>query len=653
MLSKSKYKYSPIQARTPPRALPNGRNRIRLLTLLPGVFAEDIVVTLKIAELNAKSPPEYEALSYVWGLEKDPVAITVGRKWASKVSQNLDTALRHLRSEHQPRVLWVDAICINQDDVHERGQQVAIMGDIYRLARRVIVWLGPQADGSTLALDFLDSLGRQVMVNWWDGTMRPAHWAKSKDLWADNEMAISFPSMPKEFAALVSLLERPWFERVWIRQEIYLAKTAVVKCGQREIPWQAFKDAVFCLCEKPVDTSHDLERGELFMSRVGFIRGLCRSRPETLSWVMEGARLAKCGDPKDKVYGVLSMLDPHNPTIGIIPDYTLSTADVYRDLVVRFIAHYNSLDILSFAGLERSVTGLPSWVPDWSIERLDTTLKGYFNAGGYLQPQVTSIENQTLKVTGVSVSRISTLSPAPKELKTLESQMNAIQQGLPSSHKCLDAYGGSAALAEAYCRVLCRDVFSEKMFPSKGWLSFREALTALWAILNDDQGYGTYISDATRRFLEVVTLSKTICTSEQGHIGLVPPSAEVGDVICVLMGCPNAIVLRPVVGQAAYYELVGDAYLDKVMNSEALLGPLPDNHVVTWRCDPTGVYYRPTFLETSTMRFLYNDPRLSRLPVQWPKAENSSWQESKALLAKVTTQMLQERGVQLMDFYLK
>jgi hypothetical protein len=96
--------------------------------------------------------------------------------------------------------------------------------------------------------------------------------------------------------------------------------------------------------------------------------------------------------------------------------------------------------------------------------------------------------------------------------------------------------------------------------------------------------------------------------------------------------------------------VVGDAFLDKMMNVEALLGPLPDGYVAVWKQSPGGTYYSPAFLDTSTMKFLLDDPRLAAFAIERNAAESSSWEEAKSLLRKVTPQMFRDQGVRLEDF---
>jgi hypothetical protein len=119
--------------------------------------------------------PRYEALSYTWGSMENPETVFMETSLCAslengaipatlQVGQNLASALRHLRYSHRSRKLWIDALCINQSDDTERGEQVKRMACIYKLANRVVVWLGPEANNSKLALSTLQYLGAQVEV---------------------------------------------------------------------------------------------------------------------------------------------------------------------------------------------------------------------------------------------------------------------------------------------------------------------------------------------------------------------------------------------------------------------------------------------------------------------------------------------------------
>jgi hypothetical protein len=101
--------------------------------------------------------PKYEALSYTWGSPINKASIRVGSAWLS-VTQNLFSALHALSPHGTYRIIWIDAMCINQNDPTERDHQVAFMMSIYTRANRVIVWLGSAADNSEAVMDYIGTI---------------------------------------------------------------------------------------------------------------------------------------------------------------------------------------------------------------------------------------------------------------------------------------------------------------------------------------------------------------------------------------------------------------------------------------------------------------------------------------------------------------
>lgn len=180
----------------------------------------------------------YVALSYVWGSQNDPrhafVETSSGTSVGTvSIGRNLELALRHLRYACKPRKLWIDAECINQDDDAEKSVQVRRMTRIYRSASRVIAWLGPAKDGSDLAMSTLECVGAQVVATA-DAMFMPAPGAQKKDWY---EPGKELPYGPEIWDALRRLLDREWFTRRWVIQEITLANpTASPHCGDRQVP---------------------------------------------------------------------------------------------------------------------------------------------------------------------------------------------------------------------------------------------------------------------------------------------------------------------------------------------------------------------------------------------------------------------------------
>ncbi|KAJ8064481.1 hypothetical protein OCU04_006815 [Sclerotinia nivalis] len=128
-----------------PKPLSLSHREIRCLILQPLSSGTSIQCTVETISLL--SNPEYEALSYVWG-DASIQRTIIFNEIPFSVTQNLAIALHHLRLSDKPRRLWVDALCINQSDVKERNEQVRLMGEIYSMAKPVLIWLGESFEGS-------------------------------------------------------------------------------------------------------------------------------------------------------------------------------------------------------------------------------------------------------------------------------------------------------------------------------------------------------------------------------------------------------------------------------------------------------------------------------------------------------------------------
>lgn len=177
------YQYSPLL----------GSGNIRLLRLLPhgdqNAPLQCQLFDYPMLELG-DGPHMYEALSYVWGSSEKPHTVCVNGSTMA-ITANLHEVLARLRDRMIERILWIDAICIDQSNTKERGDQIRHMAEIYCKANRVIVWLGESADGSDQAL-------------------------KSIRIAADEEVPRS-SDHAFDRRAILAMLQRPWFRRIWVR----------------------------------------------------------------------------------------------------------------------------------------------------------------------------------------------------------------------------------------------------------------------------------------------------------------------------------------------------------------------------------------------------------------------------------------------------
>ncbi|KAK4043350.1 heterokaryon incompatibility protein-domain-containing protein [Parachaetomium inaequale] len=224
------YPYSPLDLNEP---------SIRLLHIRKGWWAEDIICQLCEAFADQERGVPYRALSYNWGVLQHkheagiPRVIVDGHEIG--LTQNLYAALRYIRRPDQDVILWVDAVCINQGDPREKGHQVKQMGNIYKGAEEVLIWLG---SGDHDIYSLLES------ISWIDKKATESVAMGDKGDWTGfcrqfiSHRGLNVGSGPKQ--ALARLLTRPWFKRVWILQEVANARTARILCGPSSCPARSF-----------------------------------------------------------------------------------------------------------------------------------------------------------------------------------------------------------------------------------------------------------------------------------------------------------------------------------------------------------------------------------------------------------------------------
>lgn len=182
-------------------------HQIRLLHLAPGNPDDPLSGRLERAYLAGAS---YDALSYEWGNPDRNHAVTLQDGSIVHITASLHHALRDLRQDYTSRrcrTIWADAICINQDDLQERQRQVAMMGTIYRSATRVITYIGPERDNSSLAIEFAQNLRQYALSR--DGDPDPR-------LHLEHELvSVGLPPISDPlWKALKALLQRGWVSPV-------------------------------------------------------------------------------------------------------------------------------------------------------------------------------------------------------------------------------------------------------------------------------------------------------------------------------------------------------------------------------------------------------------------------------------------------------
>ncbi|GAP82676.1 putative heterokaryon incompatibility protein [Rosellinia necatrix] len=307
----------------------------RLLRLSPGPFDQDIRCEICVYDISSR--PGYEAVSYTWADENgnDELCRTIfvsGKPFS--VTRNCENALKRMRRPDRARVLWIDAICINQDDKNERGHQVHLMPKIYAGASGVLIYLGEHAHDSDHCLHALVS---------------------DESQWFSSEENL------RVYTALSHLLSRRYFSRAWVLQEVALARQATLFCGGRRIEWSRL-----CKAELAFPSSHGEIPRLLDTPIITISQPELYTTPDRLLDLLDISRKCEARDPRDKVYAILGLVLDHHSQ-GLAADYNLGVRDLFVKVALALASRHGWGQVLCRAGIEsRSVKDLPSWAPDWS-----------------------------------------------------------------------------------------------------------------------------------------------------------------------------------------------------------------------------------------------------------------------------------------------
>ncbi|KAK1979344.1 heterokaryon incompatibility protein-domain-containing protein [Colletotrichum cereale] len=444
---------------------------IRLLEILPNVISSALVE----CTLREAGPPEasaYQALSYVWGTEDATKSILLNGT-TFPVRPNLEAVLRQLRPRgSKPRVMWIDAICINQFNTQERNEQVAQMDSVYENADSVEVWLGRESITSSRLFDALDH-ARQT-ANGLEQFLKSPHFLgfpfqpepycpdfngvpsinsrlmnrhlasshlvepakvrelqiKVQELEAVRHNPLGLPHRWTEahinvIEAFVKLLDRSWWSRVWVLQEVILANKITLHCGARSVDWAFFQGILYTLvhkgkrsmihhrggvfCNSRQARAHDMLLHKAIMTLPFFflqaasffaktIENLSLANLMSLSFSFEAT------DPRDRIFALIGLLPTEsNERLTFKPDYSISVKKLFVRIAKYFIQTTGRLDVITarpsisyfhavrFRSLVEEDRGVglhgmrefyspksqstattrhspaPSWVPNWEI----------------------------------------------------------------------------------------------------------------------------------------------------------------------------------------------------------------------------------------------------------------------------------------------
>jgi hypothetical protein len=367
----------------PYRELPSS-DSIRLLELTRDETKDSICGRLVLSKLD--DIPSFAALSYVWGnpSSEDPLFQVDG--YELKIRQSLNHALRALVSGSDKILLWIDQICIDQDNVSEQEHQVKLMSKIFRQARRVICWLGPDDRDAGYAFD----LSIVLAINGSDSTFWKEPMQRLIQAGFIREISDLFNFTKVPLSALTELVKNPWFGRLWIVQEVALASKLEFRCGgctiDGDMLFVAVRTISSSLHSPPAPWllepfRHALRLGQLRAQVAGNIHCSYPHLAHTFStW--------HCKKTHDRLNALFRLAFPHNSrSAWFEPSYSITGTELYIKFAKDYINETGNLDILHFSGcggseryslnctsgtavleLSPPADDILSWAPDWRVQ---------------------------------------------------------------------------------------------------------------------------------------------------------------------------------------------------------------------------------------------------------------------------------------------
>ncbi|KAK8096028.1 heterokaryon incompatibility protein-domain-containing protein [Apiospora kogelbergensis] len=556
--------------------------------------------------------PYYVAISYAWGepgIKENICLFHEGFQCDFPVASSLYGALEALRHQSESVWVWVDGLCINQQDREEKSKQVQLMTSIYSSAKTVAIWLGPQADGSHNAVRCLQDM------------------ADKADSPGEISKLIRSSHESGGLAGVVSLFARNYWQRLWVVQEVLNSpKDPIVYCGSTKKPWKVYRTAsnVFKAHRAEIDKVTQGKMDEWAMVPYQFstsqilvyegpnsLPGLkTNGSPgdESLLHVLRLYRRKLASDPRDKLYGILGIL-PESIRQDFRPNYDKSVKNVYSDIVATLIYTTGRVDVICDAihfPLHTGAHGLPSFVPDWShipqTSALGHRLKFSASKGRRADAQFTDSQLSKLKFWGIYLDTVETQGVAVGthcrssdwlmaflHWRALVLQYIAQETAQSAAREAADF---ALSVHEEFAETLCLGQIPPTWAGRpRQWLEvcyhvFATLLRGRLPHLALDDELSRYarkdvaakvksggLGGSPREFLQAHfgdrMMGRCFVLTKRGRLGMGSGYMAPGDIIVVPLGCSTPVLLRAD-GPRDEYRFVGDIYLHRFMRGRAV-----------------------------------------------------------------------------------
>jgi hypothetical protein len=553
--------------------------QIRLLNLLPGEDGDVLRGTIRHISLDKLEP--YEALSYRWGEGEASCELSTP-EGLILISRSLYGALERLRHRERDRMLWIDAICIQQGNEKEKGEQLPLMATIYNSATLVIAYLGPAADNSSLALQTLRQIKTKAdMREYW-----PEGVSEVPLSWKDGSIP---PADDKAWSAVTALFDREWFRRMWVIQEVVVATAIKVVCGEWMVDWDELDVAVY-IADREVKSAGEEYRVlddtfKIFMILAEHRFEVSGKADYALHILLEKFCYAEATHQNDRIFALLNLAgDQDLNLIDFVPNYKVDFETIVLHFACCFVRQKRALLMLYSAGLSltRNQHLYTSWTPDWTIKTRGTL----FNAIVRGVPQAPEIDIPFSAAVQVGAPDVLVLTDAflVDEVIIVSATSNTrdtLPQYFEEVRHIIQENIGIYPSGEAKLDLEWKVPIADAQFPevaSFNPLDLEGSYNELMVLLRE--GHSPYVPVNRRRVAKAIRIQSALAAckdylsalqgtfldwrfvvTRRGYVGIVPNLTQVGDVVTLLGGSKVAFLFRTSNTKEGIHRLVGACYI--------------------------------------------------------------------------------------------
>jgi hypothetical protein len=588
------------------------QNEIRLLRIHPGCKEDSVQCSLLVVDLD-DTAYEYAALSYVWGPEV-PSKYIMCNGLPYRIRQNLYDVISNFRHPDDSVWLWADAICINQQDLVERGSQVQLMSKLYSCATRTIVWLGKEDSQNVhAAFSYLTSLVRantQELMKLVEDlgaellTGMEQYFGSCSYNWRSEEVSLhsnyegnyssTYHSNEVGNLAVAKLFRNDYFRRGWVIQEVVMGKKGYVHWGEGSI-----YSGVLSLAARLVIT---LEYRKLMDDEVAwtgvnnwFMMEQLRTRARDYPFIrcLQLARKNIFTDPLDRVYGLLAMAfsEDRGPQdkdyVHIEPVYGIPVLQCYQEVARQFLPKHNFWEILvSVQHAHDIAPDWPSWVPDWRIctnrtdilQHLHIDADWTYSLERSKEMRMTQSDSQCLRLRGLRVATIS--STAGKNFwREDDTALRVLLLSLVGLHMFVEVAWAATAGHSSKMKFGMRPVnaldwllyhkMTDWEIHAMNALAFVYAISAEEALEFCRSSWKDWTSEtcadvSASSFAALVRQTLTgrcFFHTLEGYLGVASDVTQPKDWVVVFQGCPYPFILRPLT--CGRWKLIGECLADE------------------------------------------------------------------------------------------